>query len=193
MKKLSIILVLLFSITSTSFADEWLGWGYEGFNTTGTPFGWSQEIVSGGPSAEWVTWGGLYTPYEGSGNIYFSTLISQIGDEAILISEPFSNDGISNSYFTFWHLQTEYAAGENNQMRVYYRTSPTSAWVLLQEYNNPIEDWQEEQIFLPETSPTIELGFKAILNGGGSGEGVALDLVSIKYSLTNCPSPINLN
>ncbi|MCK5774743.1 MAG: T9SS type A sorting domain-containing protein [Bacteroidales bacterium] len=191
--KIIIVILMVFSLNIQ--AENWLGWGYEGFNSSGIPFGWSEETVTG--LAGWVTYGGIYTPYEGSGNIYFSTLISAIGDESILVAEPFSNSGIDNSYFTFWHMQKSFAdGGGNNELRVYYRVSPSSSWVLLEEYLDPIEEWKEELIMLPETSATIELGFKALIIGGEamSPEGVAIDLVSIKYFDEDaCFAPINLS
>jgi len=176
-------------IALRSFSSGWLGWGYEGFNSgTTEPSDWSQEHVSG--NSNWVAYNGLYTPYEGDGNIYFSTLFSQVGDTTILVSEPFSNEGIDYSFVTFWHLQPDFG-GDNNELKVYYRTSPTSEWVLLAEYTDPIENWTEEMLFLPEQSSSMQLGFMGIIKGGDAGQGVALDLVSIKYNDNDCYYPIN--
>ncbi len=181
--------MLLFS--TQIFSTNWLGWGYEGFNSSGTPNGWSQEQING--SSNWVTYGGLYTPYEGSGNIYFSTLVSQVGDATMLVSEPFNNN-IENSLFTFWHQQKAFVDGNgNNTLEVYYRISESSPWVLLESYNDPINDWTEELIMLPEQSSTMQLGFKATIVGGESDEGVALDIVKIMYLDNTCTFPINLN
>ena len=181
----------MLAISIQTFSTNWLGWGYEGFNSSGTPYGWSQEQING--SSEWVTYGGLYTPHEGSGNIYFSSLISSVGDETMLISEPFSNNGIDNSLFTFWHMQKEFAnGGGNNTLEVYYRLSETSPWVLLESYTDAYNDWTEELIMLPEQSSQMQLGFKATLVGGESNEGVALDIVKIMYLDNACSFPINL-
>ena len=178
-------------ISTQIFSTNWLGpWGYEGFNSSGTPYDWSQEQIIG--SSNWVTYGGLYTPYEGSGNIYFSTLVSQVGDITMLVSEPFSNNGIDNSLFTFWHQQKEFATGgENNTLEVYYRTSATSSWVLLESYTDAFNNWTEELIMLPEQSSEMQLGFKATIIGGDTDEGVALDIVKIMYLDNTCSFPIN--
>jgi len=180
-------------ISSQIFSTNWLGpWGYEGFNSSGTPNDWTQEQING--SSNWVTYGGLYVPYEGSGNIYFSTLVSQIGDVTMLVSQPFSNNGIDNSLFTFWHQQKEFATGgDNNTLEVYYRTSTTSSWVLLESYTDAFNDWTEELIMLPEQSSEMQIGFKATIVGGESDEGVALDIVKIMYLNNACSFPINFN
>ena len=191
MKKITFILVLI-AISTQLFSTNWLGWGYRGFNSSGVPINWSQESMVG--TSNWITSGGIYTPHEGSGNIYFSTLTSSIGDETMLITEAFANDGVSNSLFTFWHMQKDFG-GDNNVLEVYYRTSVSSSWVLLEAFNDAIEDWTEELILLPEQSATIQLGFKGIIKGGVGmqPEGVALDIVSIMYLDNTCSFPININ
>ena len=65
--RIFIAILMIFSLSIQ--AENWLGWGYEGFNTSGIPYGWSQEAVTGTPN--WVTYGGIYTPYEGSGIYIF--------------------------------------------------------------------------------------------------------------------------
>jgi hypothetical protein len=186
MKK--ILLLLLISISLQSNATNWLGWGYQGFNTSGTPSGWSQTQIHG--TSNWVSYGGLYTPHEGGGNIYFSSLVSSVGDTTMLISQAFSNSGVTNSLFTFWHQQKDFG-GNNNELKVYYRTSTTSAWVLLESYTTAFNNWTEELIILPQTSSTMQIGFEGILKGGSSSQGVALDIVSIMYLSNSCSFPIN--
>ena len=186
MKKILLLLLITFSFQS--YATNWLGWGYQGFNSSGTPFNWTQEHING--TSNWVTYGGLYTPHEGSGNMYFSTLVSTVGDTTMLVSQAFSNSGVSNSLFTFWHQQKDFN-GNNNELKVYYRLSTTSAWVLLESYTAAFENWTEELIMLPQTSATMQIGFEAILKGGSSSQGVALDIVSIMYLTNTCSFPIN--
>ncbi len=184
-----IFTLLLLTLSLQVFSTNWLGWGYQGFNSSGTPNGWSQSHIHG--NSNWVTYGGLYTPYEGSGNIYFSSLVSQVGDTTMLISQPFSNNGISNSLVTFWHQQKAFGNNNNNELRVYYRTSTTSPWVLLESYTTAFNNWTQELIMLPATSSTMQLGFEGILKGGSSSQGVALDIVSIMYLNNSCSFPIN--
>ena len=183
-----IFLLLLISISIQTYATNWLGWGYQGFNTSGTPNNWSQIHIHG--TSNWVSYGGLYTPHEGSGNIYFSSLVSSVGDTTMLVSQAFSNSGVSNSLVTFWHQQKDFN-GNNNELKVYYRLSTTSAWVLLESYTAAFNNWTEELIMLPQTSATMQLGFEGILKGGSSSQGVALDIVSIMYLNNTCSFPIN--
>jgi hypothetical protein len=187
MKK--ILLIALISISLQAFSTNWLGWGYKGFNS-GIPSTWIQEHING--NSNWVTYGGLYTPYEGSGNAYFSTLVSQIGDTTMLVSESFSNIGTTNSLFTFWHQQVDFG-GNNNELAVYYRTSNTSPWILLENYTTAFNNWTQELVMIPQTSSSIQLGFRAVLKGGSSSQGVALDIVSIMYLNNSCSFPINVN
>ena len=188
MKK--ILLLLLISISIQSYATNWLGWGYQGFNSSGTPSGWSQTQIHG--TSNWVSYGGLYTPHEGSGNIYFSSLVSSVGDTTMLISQAYSNSGVTNSLFTFWHQQKDFG-GNNNELKVYYRTNTTSAWVLLESYTTAFNNWTQELIMLPQTSTTMQIGFEGILKGGSSSQGVALDIVSIMYLSNSCSFPINFD
>ena len=184
----NILILLLISFSLQSYSTNWMGWGYQGFNSSGTPNNWSQEHING--TSNWVTYGGLYTPHEGSGNMYFSTLVSSIGDTTMLVTKPFSNSGLSNSLFTFWHQQKNFG-GNNNELKVYYRLSATSAWVLLEAYSAAFNNWTEELIMLPQTSATMQIGFEGILKGGSSSQGVALDIVSLMYLSNTCSFPIN--
>jgi hypothetical protein len=198
MKKVFAVLSLLFFVFNT-YADEWIGRGYYLLdNQSSMDRNWEQEIIKGDESTMWAAYGGLYTPYkggydEGHGNAYFSVwdaLGNSIGDEVMLISEVFQNN-VDNSYVKFWHHQVDYDGG-NNRLEVYYRTSTTSDWVLLKAFNDPIEDWREDLILLPEQSSTMQIGFKGILTGGDKTQGVALDYVSFMYSADGNFTPSNV-
>lgn len=62
---------------------------------------------------------------------------------------------------TFWHSQ-ELRAGINDKLKVYYRTSPTSSWVQLDNYVNPTAGWVKREIILPEAAKTqnCQIGFE---------------------------------
>ena len=59
-------------------------------------------------------------------------------------------------------------------LEVYYRTSPVSQWVLLQQYNTA-NDWTQETIVLPSVSSTYQIAFLGIFNVENMGE---IDIMS---------------
>ena len=190
-KKSFLLLFTFLTIISVSFSQNYFGWGYKTFDTS-IPSSWSQESVVG--NALWYRYGGLYTPYEGSGNVYFcvwTTVGNDIGEETFLITESFTNVGIENTFVGFWHHQVDFG-GNNNELEVYYRVSPIDDWVLMQAYPDPIAEWTEENLYFPEQSATMQIGFKGILVGGENTEGIALDFVSLQYSDNDCLAPTNL-
>lgn len=188
------IFILMLAISFQSFSQEWFAFGYKTLDDgTNLPNNWSQESTTG--DALWYGYGGLYTPYEGGGNKYFcvwDAVGNDIGEEAIIITQEFSNTGISNSFVGFWHTQVDFG-GDNNELEVYYRTSSTSSWVLLEAFTEPIADWTEEQLFFPEQSATMQVGFKGILVGGDNTQGVALDYIYMQYYENSCFAPSNLS
>ena len=84
------------------------------------------------------------------------------------------------------HIQRNWS-GDQDELRVYYRTSATSDWVQLCEYTDDISIWTtEEEIALPTT--TYQIAFEMT---DGYGFGVAIDAVTIDEAPA-CPRPTNL-
>lgn len=97
-----------------------------------------------------------------------------------------SNVG-STVHLSFWHLQRSWV-GDNDKLKVYYRSSELSPWVLLANYTNPIESWTEENMALPNISATYQIAFEF---QAGWGKGVAIDDIHIEVP-ASCSHVMNL-
>ena len=66
----------------------------------------------------------------------------------------------------------------NDQLKVYYRKSSTSAWVLLAEYTQPQHTWTQRQIALPSAAltSTCNIAFEGRTN---AAYGVCIDDVQV--------------
>ena len=97
-----------------------------------------------------------------------------------------SNIG-SIAHLSFWHLQRSWV-GDNDKLKVYYRTSELSPWVELASYTDPIENWREENLALPFFSANFQLAFEF---QAGWGKGVAIDDIHIETP-AGCSHVMNL-
>jgi hypothetical protein len=169
-----IIQLLLFVRFSFSYSQSVIF--SEDFETGEIPLNWKQEFING--SVNWRYEDGGYTT--DAGNPLSRKPISAHGGEfnALFQLQNLNNEAtklvtcqISALEFAikpelhFWNAQYEWKHGSqfyNDELRVYYKTSLTSPWNLLQEYTNKTEGWVERIILLPENdlSPTYYLAFE---------------------------------
>jgi len=70
--------------------------------------------------------------------------------------------------------------GSHDSLNVYYKTSATGAWTLLQAYNAGVETWTKETISLPNINGTYYLAFDAA--GAGNNNGICIDDVQVTAS-----------
>ena len=160
----------------------------ESFENGGSiPSGWTQTYVNG--SIAWTfTTGGFNghpsSAYNGTYNarFYYS---SRVGYTTKLITPSLNLSGAETATLTFWHTQ-EARSGDQDQLKVYYRTSTTGNWNLITSYTNSIANWTQETISLPNLSSTYYIAFEGIAN---YGYGVCLDKVVVsKNSYVNLPT-----
>ena len=97
-----------------------------------------------------------------------------------------SNIG-SIAHLSFWHLQRSWV-GDNDKLKIYYRTTEISPWVELASYTDPIENWREENLALPFFSANFQIAFEF---QAGWGKGVAIDDIRIKIP-ADCSHVMNL-
>ncbi|MBQ7551272.1 MAG: M6 family metalloprotease domain-containing protein, partial [Bacteroidales bacterium] len=135
------------------------------------PTCWSQEHVSG--NHDWIfQQGGEYYPslaHSGSFNAAF--IHQQNGSSSRLISPMMNLTNTVNPQLSFWHAQGAWQ-GDQDQLWVYYRTTPSENWNLLALYTESILDWTHRVIDLPNPSATYQIAFEAI---DYYGFGVTLD------------------
>ena len=148
---------------------------------------WTNDIISG--SLVWdidnynsavgdqsVSFGGTYSS---SGSAY---LVPPVFDLTQITTEP---------QLSFYHKQAEYDDWYdtyNEELHVYYRTSPTDAWTLLADYTSNYEDFTQETMTLPNPTATYQIAFKGVEH---NGYGVQLDEIVVEASPT-CPKPTDL-
>lgn len=148
---------------------------------------WTNDIISG--SLEWeitdnyaevgnqsVSFGGTYSS---SGSAY---LVSPVFDLTQITTEP---------QLSFYHQQAEYDDWYdtyNEELHVYYRTSPTDTWTLLADYTSNYEEFTLETMILPNPTATYQIAFKGVEH---NGYGVQLDEIVVEATPT-CPKPTDL-
>jgi hypothetical protein len=149
----------------------------ESFESGSLPAGWSQEYVNGSVAWEFISGGYGGNPgsaYDGSYNsrLYYGGSTSYVTK---LITPTLDLASASSVTLSFWHAQ-EVWAGDQDEMKVYYRTSPTNPWSQLAHYTASIADWTQETLILPSLSSTYQIAFEGITD---YGYGVCLDMVVV--------------
>ena len=110
--------------------------------------------------------------YEGSNYAYIRHATS--GNVTKLISPVLSVSADATALqLTFAHIQKNWS-GDQDEMRVYYRTSATDSWVMAAEYTTDIQNWTVENIVIPAN--THQVAFEMT---DGWGYGVAVDSVVV--------------
>ena len=110
--------------------------------------------------------------YEGSNYAYIRHATS--GNVTKLISPVLSASADATALqLTFAHIQKSWS-GDQDEMRVYYRTSATDSWVMAAEYTTDIQNWTVENIVIPAN--THQVAFEMT---DGWGYGVAVDSVVV--------------
>jgi len=169
---------------------------FEGFElgTVGPilPDCWMQEYVVG--DLDWETkHSSSHSGYGGAhgGDYYISIQYLPPGSYTTKLITPVLNlSGLTSPILKFWHFQQEWA-GDQDVLRIYYKTSASGSWNLLQEYDNNVEIWTERTIPLPNTSSSYYIAFEGETN---RGRGILIDDVSIgediQYDLVLNVNPI---
>ena len=136
---------------------------------------WSQVYVSG--TEDWTL---------SNGAAYFEDN-SYNANQTRLLSPSFDLSGISGDLvLKFNHMQPAWGS-DQDELRVYYRPSSLSSWVLLAAYTDDIQTMTMEEITLPAAAMTSSCQF-AFDATGAWGYGITLDDVTIDYAPT-CGTP----
>ncbi|MCL2289440.1 MAG: choice-of-anchor J domain-containing protein [Bacteroidetes bacterium] len=156
----------------------------EGFENNGNnlPPCWTQEYVA--KNFNWRVFNatgaqaipGLQPvqPFAGDYKVVFYTN-GKDGAITKLITPPLNLSIMNNPVLKFHHVQQHYS-GDQDSLKVYYRTSANGAWILLEKYTDMIVDWTERMIPLPEPSSQYYIAFEGYAEWGHS---VQLDNIFI--------------
>ncbi|MFZ4522979.1 MAG: choice-of-anchor J domain-containing protein [Bacteroidales bacterium] len=161
----------------------------EGFENGGAvPACWTQEQVA----ASGLSWsfmsgnGGLNPPAAHSGTYNACLKDATTADNITRLITPSLNlTGITAPALTFWHTQ-EVSSGRQDQLSVYYRTSATSPWTLLNTYTASTSAWTQRTISLPAPSGDYYVAFEG---NAKRGFGVCIDDVHIECTI----SPVSIS
>ncbi|MCB5223986.1 MAG: S8 family serine peptidase [Candidatus Cloacimonadaceae bacterium] len=141
------------------------------------PAEWTQENVSGS-----TCWAFLPGSYEGSpSQAYDGSLNARLfvastsAATTKLISPALDLSGASTATLTFYHAQAV-RDSKQDELRVYYRTSSSGSWVLLQTYTENVSTWTKRTINLPNLSSNYYIAFEGKAK---YGRGVCIDKVEV--------------
>ncbi|MBR1630590.1 MAG: choice-of-anchor J domain-containing protein, partial [Paludibacteraceae bacterium] len=159
----------------------------QGFEDGTLPEGWSSESVRG-QSAWTVENGSAGNPEGAHGGTYRAALRNQgnlsTGDITRLVTPQIDLTGVWQPILVFSHAQAM-RSGDNDTLRIYYRTSPTANWVLLQEYADRINRWRNDTVALDAPTSTYQIAFEGTDN---MGYGIVIDDVIVRPGIT-CEVP----
>ncbi|MDX9852726.1 MAG: T9SS type A sorting domain-containing protein [Tenuifilaceae bacterium] len=157
----------------------------EGFESGTKPLGWSEQLISNSYNWRYQDGGGaqVSTPDEkhplnakrGSYNALFQ--VEELGATSRLITPNMDLQFAKKPVLFFWTAQEAWN-GNTDELKVYYRTSSSSSWVLLDTYITPTSGWDYKEIELPADAKvsTCQLAFEAKSN---KGWGVCLDDINV--------------
>ncbi|MGE0079635.1 MAG: putative Ig domain-containing protein [Bacteroidales bacterium] len=157
------------------------------------PSCWSEDYVSGNISWSYrtgcITNGVPGTAHGGSVNACLSS-DNYNKNVTKLITPQFDIANLPNPTLAFWHAQAAWLE-DQDELRVYYKSSAQGEWKLLAEYTQDIPDWTMEIMSLPEPSSEYSIAFEGTSN---YGYGVVLDDVSIfSPSITVNPEVVSFS
>lgn len=150
----------------------------EGFENGGViPSCWSQTYVTGTLNWTYQAGGQSGHPaaaHTGSYNAFFYKS-SSTASVTKLITPPMNLASLMNPQLTFWHTQALWSP-DQDELRVYYRTSATGTWTLLATYTSNITSWTQETISLPNGSSDYYIAFEGTAK---YGYGVCVDDMTV--------------
>lgn len=168
MKKLLLSLVLISALTNaqvTSF--PWT----ETFETDSPTVGLWTEIFESG-TQEWDVVQTAYTgyttgPYQGSYMAEFD-IASFDGDATKYVSPVLNLTGATSPTLEFYYRNKDWD-GDQNELKVYYRTSSSTPWNLIATYNSSVTPWTSSGVLsLPSPSSTYQVALEGIAYYGRS-------------------------
>lgn len=150
----------------------------QGFESTTIPSGWAQENVSGTTLAWKYQKGGQSShPAAAHGGNYNAFLYKNSTTASVtkLVTPALNVSSVTSPTLTFWHTQEAWS-GDQDILKVYYKTSATGTWTLLATYSTSIAAWKQETIALPNGSSTYYIAFEGTAK---YGYGVCVDDVNV--------------
>ncbi len=150
----------------------------EGFENAGTrPGCWTEANVTG--TLPWAFQAGGQSSHpaaahSGSYNAFLYQA-SYTASVTKLITPTLNLSTLSSATLKFWHTQTVWDT-DQDELRVYYKTSSSGTWTLLQSYTTSITAWTQRTITLPALSSDYYIAFEGTAQ---YGYGVCVDDIQV--------------
>ena len=147
--------------------------GFEGGTTM--PSCWSEENTN--PAWQFMAGNGSGHP----ANAHTGSLNAVLMDNSSasnlnkMITPVLNLSGYTNVQLTFWHTQALWGS-DQDELRIYDRTSATGSWNLLATYTQNITSWTQETLSLTNASSEYQVAFEG---DAKYGYGVCIDDIQI--------------
>ena len=164
----------------------------EGFEHAGAmPPGWSQASITNAATWTFINGGakGSERPTNAHTGSYNAGLFyeNSAGTKTMLVTPPINFDNNTlNTKLSFTHYM-EVWDGDQDELRVFYRTSASGTWTLLATYLDSVATWTQRTISLPNPNGTYQIAFEGYAE---YGHGVYIDDVSVVGTPADAPAII---
>ncbi|MBM4163726.1 MAG: hypothetical protein FJ222_04720 [Lentisphaerae bacterium] len=158
----------------------------EGFEHGGAmPAGWTQAYVES--TVDWIfrtgslTYEGYTHPPNAHGGSYNALLyVGAYSNHITKLVTPVINFGSTTNHpqLVFWHYM-EVWGPDQDELRVYYKTSAGGTWTQLAAYTNSVAAWTQRTLTLPNPNASYYIAFEG---NAKWGYGVCVDDVSVTAS-----------
>ena len=163
-----------------------------GFENGGTmPSGWTISYESG--SVDWIAYDGSSagTPssaHSGDHNaLYYYASLDGYTSKLVTPEIDFGDNDV-NPEIKFWHAMAD-NAGNQDELRIYYKTSAGGLWNLVETYTSNTPAWTLRTLDLPNVNSTYYIAFEGkALNG----YGVCVDDVTVSGTDPLCYTDLYL-
>lgn len=120
--------------------------------------------------------GAIPSAHSGNSNAIFYNIIN---GSTKLVMPTFDFTFLNNPVVSFWY---GHGGGSSYTLKVYYRSSQSEDWNLLQTYNTFTGQWTHETLSLPNPSATYQIAFEAT---GSNGTGLVLDDIVVSGDIVS--------
>lgn len=147
----------------------------EGFEAGEINRCWEQEFIVGMTPWEVTSYNEEYNsePFNGSFNAKIESMHRGTITKLIL---PFMDiTEMAEPVLNFRHLQVNFGVS-TDEIRVYYKNTADGEWTELAAYTNPVTNWKERTIALPNPSATYYIAFEATID---YGRGAIIDEIKV--------------
>ncbi|MFY1048007.1 T9SS type A sorting domain-containing protein [Chryseobacterium sp. GP-SGM7] len=116
-------------------------------------------------------------PYQGAKMAVFDTRSHSRDGIAKFISPVMDLSGVSNPKLDFYYRNMLWGS-DQNELKIYYRTSTTGTWTLITTFNTNVATWTNStEITLPNPSATYQIALEGVAK---YGYGLDVDNLIVK-------------